>query len=197
MGPRAIIPCLKSSGHNSVQFSSSQGAAINICITFPSAFQPVNNACTTLHLVVVLLLLVSHVLDSPSLLLRSHFSPIHPFPPLESSIMSSPPSSVRHRGPHKDKPKANGKIDTTEDFLDKAVQSTKQAITSQWDFKLALGIITFLAFVTRFWGISHPDEVVFDEVHFGKVRKSSTSLPATSTDYVPVRILLLAADIFL
>lgn len=30
--------------------------------------------------------------------------------------------------------------------------------------------ITVLAFVTRFWGISHPNEVVFDEVHFGKVR---------------------------
>lgn len=37
-------------------------------------------------------------------------------------------------------------------------------------------IITVLAFVTRFWGISHPNEVVFDEVHFGKVRRA-TALP--------------------
>lgn len=35
--------------------------------------------------------------------------------------------------------------------------------------QLALTLVTILAFVTRFWGISHPDEVVFDEVHFGKV----------------------------
>ena len=39
----------------------------------------------------------------------------------------------------------------------------------EWDYKIALVIITVLAFVTRFWGISHPNEVVFDEVHFGKV----------------------------
>jgi dolichyl-phosphate-mannose-protein mannosyltransferase len=39
----------------------------------------------------------------------------------------------------------------------------------EWDYRIALSIITFAAFVTRFWGISHPNEVVFDEVHFGKV----------------------------
>lgn len=43
---------------------------------------------------------------------------------------------------------------------------------SEWDYKLALGVITMLAFITRFWGISHPNEVVFDEVHFGKVSQS-------------------------
>ncbi len=42
-------------------------------------------------------------------------------------------------------------------------------ITSEWDYKLALAIITVVAFITRFWGIGHPNEVVFDEVHFGKV----------------------------
>jgi dolichyl-phosphate-mannose-protein mannosyltransferase len=39
----------------------------------------------------------------------------------------------------------------------------------EWDYRIAITVITFLAFVTRFWGISHPNEVVFDEVHFGKV----------------------------
>lgn len=39
---------------------------------------------------------------------------------------------------------------------------------SEWDYKLALTLITVLAFATRFWRISYPDEVVFDEVHFGK-----------------------------
>lgn len=42
----------------------------------------------------------------------------------------------------------------------------------EWDFRLALTVITGLAFLTRFWGISHPNEVVFDEVHFGKVSSS-------------------------
>ena len=89
--------------------------------------------------------------------------------------MSSPNTgSVRHRGPQKDnKPhqsKANGKIEKSDDILDRAIASTKHAVTSQWDYKVALGVITLLAFITRFWGISHPNEVVFDEVHFGKVR---------------------------
>lgn len=63
---------------------------------------------------------------------------------------------------------------------DKDVQETAQAIvsdakihvnnavTSEWDYKLALAVITILAFATRFYGITHPDQVVFDEVHFGK-----------------------------
>ena len=42
-------------------------------------------------------------------------------------------------------------------------------IRSEWGYRIALAIITALAFVTRFWGIGHPNEVVFDEVHFGKV----------------------------
>jgi hypothetical protein len=43
---------------------------------------------------------------------------------------------------------------------------------AEWDYRIALVVITALAFVTRFWGISHPNEVVFDEVHFGKVNFS-------------------------
>ncbi|KAK0122245.1 hypothetical protein ONS95_010496 [Cadophora gregata] len=39
---------------------------------------------------------------------------------------------------------------------------------AEWDYRIAITIITILAFITRFWGISHPNEVVFDEVHFGK-----------------------------
>lgn len=45
---------------------------------------------------------------------------------------------------------------------------------SQWDYKVALAVITVLAFATRFWGIGHPDQVVFDEVHFGKVQTDKT-----------------------
>lgn len=56
--------------------------------------------------------------------------------------------------------------------LDALIRSNvaNKGVGSEWDYKLALAIITILAFITRFWGISHPNEVVFDEVHFGKVR---------------------------
>ncbi|SPN96874.1 probable dolichyl-phosphate-mannose--protein O-mannosyltransferase [Cephalotrichum gorgonifer] len=46
-------------------------------------------------------------------------------------------------------------------------QATKST-SSEASYWAGFVIITALAFVTRFWGISHPDEVVFDEVHFGK-----------------------------
>lgn len=49
------------------------------------------------------------------------------------------------------------------------LQQIKSGVKSEWDYKLALFIITSIAFLTRFWGINHPNEVVFDEVHFGKV----------------------------
>lgn len=41
--------------------------------------------------------------------------------------------------------------------------------SSEWDYWLAMFVMTVLAFATRFWMINYPDEVVFDEVHFGKV----------------------------
>jgi len=53
------------------------------------------------------------------------------------------------------------------DALVRANKSKKGAV--EWDYRIAISIITVLAFITRFWGISHPNEVVFDEVHFGKV----------------------------
>ncbi|KAI9712924.1 MAG: hypothetical protein M1828_001520 [Chrysothrix sp. TS-e1954] len=59
----------------------------------------------------------------------------------------------------------NGDITVSE----KVTQTTtKEAVTTEWDYKLAITVCTILAFVTRFWDISHPDQVVFDEVHFGK-----------------------------
>lgn len=51
-----------------------------------------------------------------------------------------------------------------------------EAVKSEWDYKATLAIITILAFITRFWGIGHPNEVVFDEVHFGKVREAAALL---------------------
>ena len=87
-------------------------------------------------------------------------------------------ASVRHRGSQNPKkaqapPPPPPARDTD---LNGSIKDNKQhsAITSEWDFKAALAVITALAFLTRFWGIGHPNEVVFDEVHFGKVSPSRT-----------------------
>lgn len=42
---------------------------------------------------------------------------------------------------------------------------------SEWSYWLAIAVLTVLAFITRFYKISYPNEVVFDEVHFGKVSR--------------------------
>ena len=76
--------------------------------------------------------------------------------------------SVRQRGGQANKKSAPTASVNARDESD-ALQQQKQGVTSEWDYKLALFVITAFAFVTRFWGISHPNEVVFDEVHFGKV----------------------------
>ncbi|OAP63876.1 hypothetical protein AYL99_03103 [Fonsecaea erecta] len=81
--------------------------------------------------------------------------------------MSSPNSTLRHRGP-KEKNKATVGGDNDDEVLNKALNNVQKGLTKEWDYKLALGVITALAFATRFFGISHPNEVVFDEVHFGK-----------------------------
>lgn len=89
--------------------------------------------------------------------------------------MSANAAGLRQRG-SKNKPietngSTNGSV-VTEEKIDQLKAITKDAARRDWDYKLAFGIITGLAFLTRFWGISHPDQVVFDEVHFGKVSLS-------------------------
>ena len=84
--------------------------------------------------------------------------------------MSASQASVRQRG-------QNSKKATPipppirDDQMNGLETIEKRASTpgSEWDYKIALAVITALAFATRFWGIGHPNEVVFDEVHFGKV----------------------------
>ena len=86
--------------------------------------------------------------------------------------MSATPSSLRQRGGPKTKATAPGTPTNEEHQTNGIVDTIKRAppaISSAWDFKLALAVITVIAFITRFWGIGHPNEVVFDEVHFGKV----------------------------
>lgn len=95
-----------------------------------------------------------------------------------SPAMSSPQSAVRQRGPKDSSKKRpltpngdgttsmNGKLDDT---LNAVKDVTKETVQKDWDHKIAFTLLTILGFLTRFWGISHPNQVVFDEVHFGKV----------------------------
>lgn len=96
--------------------------------------------------------------------------------------MSSPsPQSVRQRGGHSKKRGANadaegavnGKADHSTAPLTRASGSNNDGLTSDWDYKVALVVLTILAVCTRFYGIGHPNQVVFDEVHFGKVSNCS------------------------
>ncbi|KAG9927080.1 dolichyl-phosphate-mannose--protein mannosyltransferase, partial [Aureobasidium melanogenum] len=66
------------------------------------------------------------------------------------------------------KKKVDGAVDQTSEYLSQLRSETKQAASNDWDYKLALAVITLLAFATRFYAITHPNQVVFDEVHFGK-----------------------------
>lgn len=65
--------------------------------------------------------------------------------------------------------KKNGSASAAEVEVDKLAKPKTSSFGTDIEYKLTLVAITILAMVTRFWGISHPDEVVFDEVHFGKV----------------------------
>jgi dolichyl-phosphate-mannose-protein mannosyltransferase len=102
------------------------------------------------------------------------YSQIRPCEGASKLKMSSPvpASQVRNR---KDKkrattPNPDSVPESDNDVLAKAKLAANPSKSSEWDYKIALAIITVLAFVTRFWKITHPNEVVFDEVHFGKVR---------------------------
>ena len=83
--------------------------------------------------------------------------------------MASPGGSARHRGGQKKNLQLEAEPQSN--TLNQAVrkQKVQKATGSEWDFKLTAVVVTILAFATRFYGISHPDQVVFDEVHFGKV----------------------------
>lgn len=87
----------------------------------------------------------------------------------------SSPNGMRQRVP---KDKARPTTPTTEvarekaaDVIEKIKPYKPAQQGSEWDYRVAITVLTILGFVTRFWGITHPDQVVFDEVHFGKVWK--------------------------
>ncbi|ODQ82919.1 glycosyltransferase family 39 protein [Babjeviella inositovora NRRL Y-12698] len=72
-------------------------------------------------------------------------------------------SGLRKRG--KASPKPATKNDELK--LDKILKPTT-ASQSAVQYNIALAAVTFIAFVTRFLWLNSPDQVVFDEVHFGK-----------------------------
>lgn len=78
--------------------------------------------------------------------------------------MSSPSSSLRKRGGKKETYTA---VPSENASLHPAVAAARKQ--SEWDYWLAMIVLTVLAFATRFYRIDYPNEVVFDEVHFGKV----------------------------
>lgn len=86
--------------------------------------------------------------------------------------MSTASPSVRNRGGGK-KVRATTPVpeesNGTTELREKVQEQVKSAVKSEWEYKLAFGVLTVLAFATRFYAINHPDQVVFDEVHFGKV----------------------------
>ncbi|KAG4441152.1 hypothetical protein IFR05_003373 [Cadophora sp. M221] len=89
--------------------------------------------------------------------------------------MSGQQGSVRKRKDVPITPKAKDAFSTgiaapRDAELDALVKAKleNQGPGAEWDYRIAITLITILAFITRFWGISHPNEVVFDEVHFGK-----------------------------
>ncbi|KAJ6109665.1 hypothetical protein N7486_001900 [Penicillium sp. IBT 16267x] len=77
--------------------------------------------------------------------------------------MSSPPPSLRKRVGKKE---ASTALPSNDGSLRPVAAPSKPK--SEWDYWLAISILTLLAFITRFWRIDYPNEVVFDEVHFGK-----------------------------
>jgi len=87
---------------------------------------------------------------------------------------STPQGSLRRRDVAGSGKKKDGAVSDVE--VEKVGKTVKAATAqpaatgSEREYKIVGVLITALAFLTRFWGISHPNEVVFDEVHFGKVR---------------------------
>lgn len=89
--------------------------------------------------------------------------------------MATPQGTIRQRNVGSKKKDSPGPDVVVEpENVTKALKAATSG--SERDYKIVGVLITILAFLTRFWGISHPNEVVFDEVHFGKVRLSGSLL---------------------
>lgn len=87
-----------------------------------------------------------------------------------ASSPATPQGSLRQRNVPGASKKNDEKSSQPMDLKDIKKAAKGQPVGPERDHQAAFTVITVLAFITRFWGISHPNEVVFDEVHFGKVR---------------------------
>ena len=66
-------------------------------------------------------------------------------------------------------PAAASSADSQEEISALAKAKARAKQPGELDYYVGFAVVTALGFLTRFWGIGHPDQVVFDEVHFGKV----------------------------
>jgi dolichyl-phosphate-mannose-protein mannosyltransferase len=76
--------------------------------------------------------------------------------------MSTPQSTVRQRVPKKKAASTNTNVDRLSDsdpdtVIEKIRSQVQPKASSDWDYKIALVVITILAFITRFYGIRHPN----------------------------------------
>lgn len=81
---------------------------------------------------------------------------------------STPQGGLRQRKP-REKSSSPDAVDRVSSKATEKHITVSTKAKGETAHKITFSLITLLAFATRFWGISHPNEVVFDEVHFGKV----------------------------
>src|SRR5439155_8143630 len=87
---------------------------------------------------------------------------------LDTQVQSNSVRQRKKRGITPNPAPGSGSED--EVVLSKAIKANQAKDNgSSVGHKIALTVVTILAFITRFYKINYPDQVVFDEVHFGKV----------------------------
>lgn len=93
--------------------------------------------------------------------------------------MLSSPSLRKRGGAKKDvaEPLSSPEVSVPQSSSSVPAKAEAVKSPSEWDYWVGMMVMTTLAFVTRFWMINYPDEVVFDEVHFGKVGVCVISFP--------------------
>jgi dolichyl-phosphate-mannose-protein mannosyltransferase len=99
--------------------------------------------------------------------------------------MSESAAGVRQRGKKKSPESAGlGSGSEDEQLVPKTHVTAAYTLptTSRRGYNVALAVITALAFTTRFWNIGYPNEVVFDEVHFGKVSSIAIGVSMSSAN---------------
>jgi hypothetical protein len=115
-------------------------------------------------------------------------------------MSSSPSSSLRKRGGRKEAYSPLPSDDASSPLSSSKLSMAPKS-QSGWDYRLALVVLTILAFITRFYKISYPNEVVFDEVHFGKVSEAVLIIYGLNNltwySILSVRFVLLTKNLFL